>query len=331
MIKSDQGKEFVNSMVANVLQMAKVRHNMIVAHNHHANGLVERHNWTVRNTLMKLIEACKTKNYTDEWELLVPAVQFAMNVRIHPELLASPFVLMFGRSPFHYSDESNRKDLEASQQDMLHFWKTFHRDVPDAVLRVRQIKEARSKYRHKTKQYKVGDYVTVNVQRTSKSQPSYNGIYRIVGVTDGGDFIVQSGSTELQAPANFLKPVSKELAEKMAAHSAGNAQAVPADLDQGIMDELAHEMNEEGIDDQRDRSYADSVTSMSNDDSVVSDDQNSVNSEMVSRKKLVRKPKRNSTPKAKPKALSYKQIRQKVATEARKSTRTVKPRKIMDL
>jgi transposase InsO family protein len=58
-IKSDNGKEFINDEMEYICELAKVKHNRIIAHNHHANGTVERQNRTICDTLNKLVKSIK--------------------------------------------------------------------------------------------------------------------------------------------------------------------------------------------------------------------------------------------------------------------------------
>jgi transposase InsO family protein len=98
-IKSDNGREFVNATLERICELAKIEHHKIIAHDHHANGYVERNNCTVHETLKKMVLVCKDKSLKD-WNLLVPAVAFALNSRMHSTFNATPFALMFGRGPF---------------------------------------------------------------------------------------------------------------------------------------------------------------------------------------------------------------------------------------
>jgi IS30 family transposase len=81
-IKTDNGMEFKNTVIKNICDTVKVKHNFIIAYNHHANGLIECNNRIVRGTITKMMKANKDE-YGTHWEDLVPAVSFALNSRIH--------------------------------------------------------------------------------------------------------------------------------------------------------------------------------------------------------------------------------------------------------
>lgn len=118
--KSDQGKEFCNSMVEQQLAPSGTIQLQIVKDNHHANGLVERAIRTVRDTLEKFKRDVEQGKGHERWEELVPLVQFAINTRVPSDTHASPFSLMFGRHAFQYTGKQVRS-LEESRAAQMNF------------------------------------------------------------------------------------------------------------------------------------------------------------------------------------------------------------------
>jgi hypothetical protein len=143
--------------------LAKIEHHKIIAHDHHANGYVEHNNRTVRETLKKMVLACKDKSPKD-WNLLVPAVAFALNSRMHSTFNATPFALMFGWGPFSlpFKNDVDQRTVQKLQQDrinMMEFWKIFNTCVPTAVRDARELKLFTQWYPHSTGKFEVGDIV----------------------------------------------------------------------------------------------------------------------------------------------------------------------------
>jgi len=274
-IKSDQGNEFVNSAVQEVCKLAGTQHNKVVAYNHHANGLVESQNKTIRTTLKKMEMSFHDKKYKGRWDELVPACMFAMNSRIHSEILASPFSLMFGRSPFNFANtsEKDEKALQDDRKKMQQFWNTHKEIVPTLIHKMRVDKFEKSKYHKKTSEFNVGDQVVLRNPKKRKGDELYEGPYEVIGTTDvNGEYIIKSDYEKgLKVPANYLKRTKLD----------GDLLNRPAYQEQIDEDE---ELDETGIDDLSQESYVPKavVTTSVNDDSLASG--------RVTRKRIIRKP-----------------------------------------
>lgn len=116
-------------MVNSLLSITDVQHDTIVPNHHEANGFIERANQSIRKTLEKLLREFNEKKYRPKWNELLPAVQFAMDIRVHRVNQAAPFVLMFGRHPFRFFNELQEGDRNLLEQ----FWKSYHREIPKVV------------------------------------------------------------------------------------------------------------------------------------------------------------------------------------------------------
>ncbi|MGH2611541.1 MAG: hypothetical protein ACRDFB_00660, partial [Rhabdochlamydiaceae bacterium] len=119
-LQSDNGPEFVNKLISELLQMCGVEQRLIAAYHPRANGLVERTNKEVKRLLAKL----KRGDFA-HWEKYLPAVQMALNIRVPEKLGSTPFTVMTGR-PFNaFEDFSNIEevtDLErAVKEHTMHF------------------------------------------------------------------------------------------------------------------------------------------------------------------------------------------------------------------
>lgn len=82
-IKSDKGKEFTNKKVQAILDLEREQHYTTIAYDHHANGKVERVIRSVRDTVEKFKRDTHHKHLRENWDQLLPFVQFVMNSRIH--------------------------------------------------------------------------------------------------------------------------------------------------------------------------------------------------------------------------------------------------------
>jgi hypothetical protein len=93
------GKEFVAQVVQQLCENRGIQHDTTAAYNPRTNGLTERFNRTLCESLRKHGEA----NAFD-WEKRLPNVLMCYRRRVHSITGYSPFQLMFGRQMKHFGD-----------------------------------------------------------------------------------------------------------------------------------------------------------------------------------------------------------------------------------
>ena len=91
---NDQGKEFVNQVSENLHEMTGTEQRITSAYHPQSNGLCERQNCTIKDSLVKVLEE-KPK----EWPNTIDGIFFAHRVSIHYSTKYSPFFLMYNRHP----------------------------------------------------------------------------------------------------------------------------------------------------------------------------------------------------------------------------------------
>ena len=91
---NDQGKEFVNEVSENLHEMTGIEQRNTSAYHPQSNGLCERQNRTIKDSLAKVLEE-KPK----EWPNIIDGILFAHRVSIHYSTKYSPFFLMYNRHP----------------------------------------------------------------------------------------------------------------------------------------------------------------------------------------------------------------------------------------
>jgi hypothetical protein len=190
-------------------------------------------------------------------------VAFALNSRIHTSNMASPFALMFGRSPFQYATHPPT-ELESSQMQMLQFWKTFYAEVPTNVLNVQQDKFEKRKYPHKIDTFVVGESVMMKLHTKRKDEDKYDGPYKIKEILSNGNYLLDLGANRMkEQPANFLKrAVVKETQqfETEAPEQASRLDEEKLRDDTKFLSEIADpdvqmRLDLTGVDDLNDKSY----------------------------------------------------------------------------
>jgi len=211
-IRSDNGSEFVNKLVSELNSNHKVVHQRIIPGNHQANGYVERAIRTVRTVLNKFRRVVHDGDFMQQWEELLPFVQYVMNNRVHSILNATPFSLMFGRSFFNSPTQDN-VDMDQSRNVWAEFWNIFKHYIPEQVQQVRYRDQRQRKYNRKVASFKVGDMVmhaTDSAETGNKRDDHYEGPYRIIGIKPDGNYVLDLGNGKRYfAPTNFLKRAGK--------------------------------------------------------------------------------------------------------------------------
>jgi hypothetical protein len=94
-LTSDRGKEFVNSVIANLIIMIDTDEIKTMAYSHEENGLLERSN---RETLRRLAHLLYDAKSNENWPDDTPFVQRIHNATIHSSTGVSPAELRFGPS-----------------------------------------------------------------------------------------------------------------------------------------------------------------------------------------------------------------------------------------
>jgi hypothetical protein len=91
-ITTDQGTEFVNELTKELCEAYQIKHIRTTAYHPQANGLVERSNQTIKNTLAKLVATQK-----GEWDLYLSSALFAIRTSKQQTTRLTPANLTYGR------------------------------------------------------------------------------------------------------------------------------------------------------------------------------------------------------------------------------------------
>ena len=91
---NDQGREFVNDVSSGLHRPTGTIQRVTSAYHPQANGLVERQNRTIKNSLIQVLDSNLI-----EWPYIVEGVLFAHRVSKHASTKYSPFELLYNREP----------------------------------------------------------------------------------------------------------------------------------------------------------------------------------------------------------------------------------------
>nr|XP_047146263.1 uncharacterized protein LOC124819105 [Hydra vulgaris] len=118
---NDQGREFVNEVCKQLHELTGVEQRVTSVYHSQANGLVERQNRTINNSLVKVLEG-----NLKMWPQIIEGILFAHRVSRHSSTNYSPFILMCNREPIlpidvrHslVKDESNKQEHREENIDV---------------------------------------------------------------------------------------------------------------------------------------------------------------------------------------------------------------------
>jgi IS30 family transposase len=123
-IQSDNGKEFVNSIIHEMKELLGIGHRLISPYHPEANGTAEAAVKSVKSLLQKTI-----KGNILNWDKYLPTVQMSLNYRIMKRTGSKPFDLLFGRSWLGWQDFRGTQ----SQPMTISTLKQHHKDLKEIV------------------------------------------------------------------------------------------------------------------------------------------------------------------------------------------------------
>jgi hypothetical protein len=210
---TDRGTHFVNEMLDSLCQQLGVRHKLSTAYHPQTNGLVERFNRTLCETLAKF--ANENKN---DWDLYIPSALFSYRVKRHNTTRHEPFYLMYGRDatlPIEFVVPTMQSELHQTkeQEDLLKRIQHITGKVTEErlVTQDRIYKEQeKMKLRHdqqiKEVQYKIGDLVLLyrsELRGKQKLEERWKGPYLIHEIMNNGAYKLRTQDGKvLKVPIN---------------------------------------------------------------------------------------------------------------------------------
>jgi Integrase zinc binding domain/Integrase core domain len=211
-ILSDQGTHFKNNMIAHLMKKFQIKQTFSTPYHPQTNGLVERFNRTLCESLAKLSNEHKT-----DWDRYIAPVLFAYRTTKHNTTKFTPFYLMYGREvklPMDSFGLEREHNLLTRLHDLVE-------DLPRGrfgakeQIEIGQVKQ-KELYDKKIKQeqhfllgQKVLYYKAVqDNQHTGKLLPKWKGSYFIHEVQPNGSYkIMTLDGKILKSPVNgcYLK------------------------------------------------------------------------------------------------------------------------------
>lgn len=178
-VLTDQGSNFINSLMRTVAKKFKITQCKTTAFHPQSNGSIERSHHVLIEYLKHYIE----NNNWDEW---LPLATFSYNTSVHEGTRHTPHELVFGkraRLPSSSPLESDTQDptyidyLFELQKKLATLQENAHTNLEEAKDRTKKYYDRRMR----AHEYKAGDYVyLLKEPRKSKFDAQYTGPYRII-------------------------------------------------------------------------------------------------------------------------------------------------------
>jgi hypothetical protein len=224
-VQSDNGTEFINSLLRDVRHLAGFDHRFVSSWHPRANGVAEVMVREIKRLLRKKLDLL-----SQDWAHYLPSIQFALNQRISARTRSKPFELLFGRPAAQFQSFVDCGDQLLSHSDIVDRMEELnclvYPAIYDSAERHASVVRKRFDNSMKLLSFEAGDTVFLrNKARTNSLQQFYTGPFEIVRRTSGGSYVLREpGGPELPshaAPSN-LKLGSRPSASR-ALHDEGRA------------------------------------------------------------------------------------------------------------
>ena len=215
-MQSDNGSEFVNQVIDELVQLNGIDHMTISAYNPRVHGQVERVNQVIDSILKKELE-----NAMHEWPDYVPFAQLSYNAKISTTTGSTPFSLMFGR---RLNDFEEYGSSRVGTDMRVKLWRKRQDEITNVVypaVKERVLKKKEKMVRDFAKRHRIlktdtlpkGSVVMmIDKTQESKWDPKYEGPFVVVRKNRGGAYVLKDRLRETlkrTVPVDQLKLISR--------------------------------------------------------------------------------------------------------------------------
>jgi hypothetical protein len=216
-ILSDQGTEFNNKIVEQLLKATGVVHRVTSAYNPRTNGQTERMNHVLIESLAKF-----TGENNLDWPKWLPFVLLSYRTKVHSSTGFTPFELMFGRKmngfdSWKAEEGTNEADMILKRsQEIKALVEETH---PKAIENIKKSKETQMKIQNNREnvteeEIPIGKSVYMKTEGIhDKLHPKYKGPFKVTERTSYGNYKLKDKLGEILAesfPRHKLKVVEEE-------------------------------------------------------------------------------------------------------------------------
>ena len=212
-IQSDNGTEFVNSIVRDLTTNLAIDHRLTSPYNPRSEGLGESAVKIFKQVFVKLIFS----DYSI-WEQSLPAIQYYINLKVRAVHGSTAFSVMFSRQANPFLDYSSDVPAPISPQNLRKRLMDIQNIVfPSISKKLKDSQTAMAKKFDSTHKilhdpFPEGSYVMrIDKTRNHSLQPRYEGPFKVLRRTAGGSYVLQDSTGALlsrNSPPDHLKLIS---------------------------------------------------------------------------------------------------------------------------
>ena len=208
-ILSDRGTHFKNQMIHHLLQKFQINQLFSTPYHPQTNGLVERFNRTLCESLAKL-----THEHKEDWDLYIPPVLLAYRTAKHNTTKITPFYLVYGREaklPVDPPEMEGEQNLITRLNELVIEAPIIRQEAVEQIEFAQQKqKEMYDKQIKKEQHFNIGQKVLYynapqDGRHTGKLLPKWKGPYFIHDVGQNGSYRIRTIDGKLlKSPINGI-------------------------------------------------------------------------------------------------------------------------------
>ncbi|GET57624.1 putative integrase core domain protein [Rhizophagus irregularis DAOM 181602=DAOM 197198] len=206
-ILSDQGTHFRNQIIEKLMEKFQIKHLFSTPYHPQTNGLVERFNRTLSESLAKL-----STDHIDNWDNYIAPILFAYRTTKHSTTKIAPFFLLYGRDAKLPTDSLENNGNPTLINHIENLVDQLPQEIEIAKTNI-EISQQKQKERHDRKlrhqiKFSIGDKVLYydaakEKQWTGKLNPKWKGPYYIHQVGEKGAYKLRTiDGKVLRTPVN---------------------------------------------------------------------------------------------------------------------------------
>jgi hypothetical protein len=187
-ILSDQGTHFKNQMIAKLMEKFKIEHLFSMPYHPQTNGLVERFNRTLSESLAKL-----AVDHMDNWDSYIAPILFAYRTTKYATTKIAPFLLLYRRDAKFPTDSLEEKEEPKLISHLENLIEKLPLEIEEVKRKIGKAKKKQKdqhdrKLRHQVR-FSIGDKVLYydaakEKQWSGKLNPKWKGPFYIHQVGD---------------------------------------------------------------------------------------------------------------------------------------------------
>src|SRR5262245_8872704 len=188
-LHTDQGVHFINDIVKQLTEKFLIKHHKVTAYHPQANGLVERFNGILKETITKIM------NEDDQWDRAIAPALFAYRTHHIESIGTSPDFLEFGRFLRVDGEKIKPETIWDRLKHMVEQVPLIHQNVIPRIKKAKQRDQQR--YKIKPHEFHKGDKVMVHIENAKTFQPKWEGPFEIEEVYDKGTYALKLDHNEI--------------------------------------------------------------------------------------------------------------------------------------